>query len=159
MTWVQGSIFYTDGENSDISNPLVGWQLARNKFLIFLWMCLFNNFFPPCLFCVFNAFFLCALMIREDKFSSFFVQWRLHFFSIYNKTSCYMWPNMQKSHNRTKHTHKAPVPCSPLNLCSFYKRLFLCFWYNTIVLHFSKRKIMCLLWQIKCCWSTVHYFT
>lgn len=50
MTWVQGSIFYTDEENSDISNPLVGWQLARNKFLIFLWMCLVNNFFflPVC---------------------------------------------------------------------------------------------------------------
>lgn len=48
-------------------------------------------------------------------------------------------------YKRTKHTHKAPVPCSPLSLCSFYKGLFLCFWYNTTVFQFSKRKIVCLL--------------
>lgn len=96
VTWVQGSIFYTDGENSSISNPLVGWQLAKNKFLIFLWMCLVNHyFFSSHLFRVFNALFSCALMTREDRFSSVFLQWKLYFSSIYNKTSNHMWPNMQ----------------------------------------------------------------
>lgn len=73
VTWVQGSIIYADGENSDISNPLVGWQLAKNKFLIFLWMCLVNHFFfPSHLIYVFNALFLCALITKEDRFSRFF---------------------------------------------------------------------------------------
>lgn len=76
------------------------------------------------------------------------MQWRLHNFSMNNRTSHHMWPNMQNIplwvvlHNRTKDTRKAPTAHSCLHL--FYKRLLLWFQYNTVVFHFSKRETLSL---------------
>lgn len=95
--WGQGSIFYADGEKSNISNPSVGLQLAKNKFLIFLWTCSVNQqffFLFAFVLCLQCSLFRCTDEQRRQVFK-FSCAMEITLFSMNNRTSHHIWPNMQ----------------------------------------------------------------